>query len=84
MVGRLASRVRLTTDGHKVYLEAVEEAFGADVDYAMLVKLYGGDSGRDAEARYSPAQSLGVQEGHDFKPTHYWEPRVLDSPFNPL
>lgn len=38
---RLANRVQLTTDGHKAYLEAVEGAFGADVDYAMLVKLYG-------------------------------------------
>ena len=39
--GRLANRVQLTTDGHKAYLSAVEEAFGADIDYAMLVKLYG-------------------------------------------
>lgn len=41
LAGRLASRVQLTTDGHKVYLQAVEDAFGAKVDYAMLVKLYG-------------------------------------------
>lgn len=39
--GRLANRVQLTTDGHKAYLIAVEEAFGADVDYAQLVKMYG-------------------------------------------
>lgn len=38
---RLANRVQLTTDGHKAYLGAVEEAFGADADYAMLVKMYG-------------------------------------------
>jgi hypothetical protein len=38
---RLANRVQLTSDGHKAYLEAVEEAFGDDIDYAMLVKLYG-------------------------------------------
>ena len=38
---RLANRVQLTTDGHKAYLEAVERAFGADIDYAMLIKLYG-------------------------------------------
>ena len=38
---RIVNRVQLTTDGHKAYLEAVEEAFGADVDYAQLVKLYG-------------------------------------------
>ncbi len=61
LASRLAHRVQLTTDGHRVYLEAVEGAFGADVDYAMLVKLYGGDSGRDAEARYSPAQCLGTR-----------------------
>jgi hypothetical protein len=42
---RLANRVQLTGDGHKAYLEAVEGAFGGDVDYAMLVKLYG-DFGR--------------------------------------
>ena len=39
--GRLANRVQLTTDGHRAYLQAVEDAFGADIDYAMLVKLYG-------------------------------------------
>jgi hypothetical protein len=41
LASRLANRVQLTSDGHKAYLEAVEGAFGADVDYAMLVKLYG-------------------------------------------
>ncbi len=61
LASRLAHRIQLTTDGHKVYLEAIEGAFGADVDYAMLVKLYGGDSGREAEARYSPAQCLGTR-----------------------
>src|SRR4030042_4043740 len=40
---RLTNRVQITTDGHKMYAEAVEQAFGADVDYAMLVKLYGQD-----------------------------------------
>lgn len=62
LAGRLAHRVQLTTDGHKVYLEAVEGAFGSEIDYAMLVKLYQGDqSGRQAEARYSPAQCLGTR-----------------------
>jgi len=62
LAGRLAHRVQLTTDGHKVYLEAVEGTFGADIDYAMLVKLYHGDeSGREAEARYSPAKCLGTR-----------------------
>ena len=47
------NRVQLTTDGHKPYLSAVEDAFGADVDYAMLQKIYGADRGR--AKRYSPA-----------------------------
>ncbi len=58
--GRLANRVQLTTDGHKAYLRAVEEAFGADVDYAMLVKLYG--EGPKTEARYSPAVCIGARK----------------------
>ena len=41
LASRFSHRVQLTTDGHKVYLEAVEGAFGADIDYAMLVKIYG-------------------------------------------
>jgi hypothetical protein len=52
---RLANRVQLTSDGHKAYLEAIEGAFGADVDYAQLVKIYGAapDGGK---GRYSPAE----------------------------
>lgn len=53
LASRLANRVQLTSDGHKAYLEAVEGAFGADVDYAMLIKLYGAvpESARAAIAR---------------------------------
>jgi IS1 family transposase len=61
LASRLAHRVQFTTDGHKVYLEAVEGAFGADVDYAMLVKLYGGDAQRESETRYSPAECIGTR-----------------------
>lgn len=57
---RLANRVQLTTDGHRAYLDAVEGAFGIDVDYAMLVKLYGND--RDTEAHYSPAECIGCRK----------------------
>ncbi len=57
---RLANRVQLTTDGHKMYLEAIEKAFGADVDYAMLVKLYGRNV--EGETRYSPAQCVGAEK----------------------
>lgn len=63
LADRLSTRIQLTTDGHKVYLEAVEGAFGNDVDYAMLVKMYEGDSGKSApaERRYSPAVCTGAQ-----------------------
>src|SRR6266511_1107318 len=57
---RLANRVQLTSDGHKAYLEAVEGAFGADVDYAQLVKLYG--ESPEAEKRYSPAVCIGARK----------------------
>jgi IS1 family transposase len=56
---RLANRVQLTSDGHRAYLEAVEAAFGADVDYAQLVKLYG-TSSDSAKGRYSPAECCGA------------------------
>jgi IS1 family transposase len=57
---RLATRVQLTSDGLRAYLEAVEGAFGADVDYAQLVKLYGEAPG--AEKRYSPAECIGCRK----------------------
>src|SRR5256712_3225774 len=61
LADRLATRVQLTTDGHKPYLEAVEGAFGNAIDYAMLVKTYEGDRGKHApaERRYSPAVCTG-------------------------
>jgi IS1 family transposase len=63
---RLANRVQLTTDGHKAYLEAVESAFGGDVDFAQLVKLYGPTP--SPAGRYSPAECTGIKktriEGH--------------------
>src|SRR4029453_12074650 len=60
----LSTRVQLTSDGLKVYLEAVEGAFGNAIDYAMLVKTYEGDSGKrvSAERRYSPAVCTGAQK----------------------
>ena len=59
LASRLANRVQLTSDGHKAYLEAVEGAFGADIDYAMLIKLYGA-SPDGAKGRYSPAECTGA------------------------
>ncbi|NMN57078.1 IS1 family transposase [Xanthobacter sp. SG618] len=61
LAGRLANRVQLTSDGHKAYLEAVEGAFGGDVDYAMLVKLYSTAS-ESARGRYSPAECIGARK----------------------
>jgi IS1 family transposase len=58
---RLNNRVQLTTDGHRAYLEAVEGAFGGDIDYAQLVKLYG-EVPEAAKGRYSPAQCLGARK----------------------
>jgi IS1 family transposase len=59
LAGRLRNRVQLTTDGHRVYLNAVESAFGSEIDYAMLVKIYGHDSGPDT--RYTPAECIGAE-----------------------
>lgn len=59
LASRLANRVQLTTDGHRPYLTAVEGAFGADIDYAMLVKLYTSDP--LLEGKYSPGECCGTQ-----------------------
>ena len=60
---RLRHHVHLTTDGHRPYLVAVREAFGADVDYATLVKVYGSDGaeGGAAHHRYSPGKMNGSE-----------------------
>ncbi|MDX8528014.1 IS1 family transposase [Mesorhizobium sp. MSK_1335] len=68
---RIANRVQLTTDGHRAYLNAVEEAFGADSDYAMLVKQYGEpESNKSPERRYSPAVCTGVKTRVEGNPEH--------------
>ena len=59
LAGRLSNRIQLTSDGLKLYIKAVDRAFGGDVDYAMLVKVYGIPN--DGEKRYSPAQCLGCE-----------------------
>lgn len=58
---RITNRVQLTTDGHKAYLEAVEGAFGNDIDYAVLHKIYG-TSPESAKGKYSPAECIGTQK----------------------
>ena len=60
VAGRLASRVQLTTDAHKPYLQAVEGAFGADVDFAQLVKIYGQTA--EGQRRYSPPECIGTRK----------------------
>jgi IS1 family transposase len=60
LASRLATRVQITSDGLRAYLEAVGGAFGADVDFAQLVKLYG--EAPEAEKRYSPAECIGCRK----------------------
>jgi len=60
LASRLDNRIQLTTDGHAAYLGAVFEAFGRDIDYAQLVKLYGAP--RDGQARYSPCECVGARK----------------------
>jgi IS1 family transposase len=62
VASRVSNRIQLTTDGHRVYAEAVEDAFGSEIDYAMLVKIYGA-SNDNPESRYSPATCIGCRTG---------------------
>lgn len=61
LADRLAHRVQMTTDGHKAYLNAIEGAFGADIDYAQLIKLFG-STPESAKGRYSPATCTGIKK----------------------
>jgi IS1 family transposase len=58
LASRLSNRIQLTTDGHRVYADAVESAFGIDIDYAMLVKFF---AASQTETRYSPAECIGCE-----------------------
>jgi IS1 family transposase len=60
LAGRLANRVQLTSDGHGPYLAAVEESFGAAIDFAQLVKIYGTPEG--SIGRYSPGECVGAEK----------------------
>ena len=62
LAGRLANKVQLTTDGHRPYLEAVESAFGGEIDYAQLVKIYGGSQTKQEQIKYSPAECIGAKK----------------------
>ena len=59
LAGRLKNKVQLTTDGHKMYLEAVENAFGCEIDFSQLIKIYGNPP--EAEKKYSPAECIGTE-----------------------
>jgi IS1 family transposase len=61
VAGRLVNRVQLTTDGHAMYLSAVEDAFGGAIDFAQLIKVYG-NAPSGPETRYSPAECIGTQK----------------------
>ena len=61
LADRLNHRVQLTTDGHKAYLNAIENPFGNEIDYAQLVKLYGA-APESAKGRYSPAKCTGIKK----------------------
>lgn len=60
LASRLKNKVQLTTDGHKAYLNAVDDAFGGDIDYAMLIKVYGSPQSKEDQRRYSPAECTGT------------------------
>src|ERR1035441_1241996 len=62
VASRISNRIQLTTDGHRVYADAVEDAFGSEIDYAMLVKIYGA-SNENPDSRYSPATCIGCRTG---------------------
>src|ERR1019366_4013923 len=84
---RLANRIQLTTDGHKMYLAAVPDASASEVDYAQLVKVYGNDP--EGKKRYSPAQCLGTKRvdiigtpDHEHISTSYVERQNLNMRMN--
>lgn len=60
LASRLVNRVQVTTDGHRPYLQAIEDAFGAEVDYAVLQKIYGPSP--EGQRRYSPAECIGIEK----------------------
>lgn len=62
VASRISNRVQLTTDGWKSYLTAVDDAFGGQIDYAQLIKIYGQPEGQGNERRYSPAECTGTEK----------------------
>ena len=62
LASRIANKIQLTTDGYRMYADAVEKCFGGDIDYAMLIKIFG-TPGDSPESRYSPATCIGCRTG---------------------
>ncbi len=62
LASRLSNRIQLTSDGHRTYLNAVPEAFGENVDWGILMKMYGHDEGRGPERKYSPGECIGAEK----------------------
>lgn len=61
LAGRLSNRVQLTTDGLRLYIDAIEQSFAGDIDYSQLIKLYG-DAPKSEQKRYSPAKCKGIRK----------------------
>lgn len=83
VAARLSNRIQLTTDGHRMYLDAVPDAFGFDIDFAQLVKVYGNSA--EGQKRYSPAEILGTTQAavigdpnRDYISTSYVERQNLN------
>ena len=66
LAGRLVSRVQISTDGLKAYVSAVEDAFGGEVDFAQLHKIYGNEP-TGPETRYSPAECIGCEKRQEWR-----------------
>lgn len=62
LASRINNRIQLTTDGHRPYLEAVEGAFASQIDYAMLIKIYGNATDQKNERRYTPVECTGIEK----------------------
>jgi IS1 family transposase len=62
LASRISNRVQLTTDGHRAYMDAVEDTFGSEIDYAMLIKIYGGTGEKDEGRRYSSGEFVSAEK----------------------
>ena len=85
LASRFRNRVQITTDGHRPYIEAVETAFGREVDYSILQKIYG--TAPENETRYSPSQCIGIEVRDvigDRRPEAHLAPATLNARTGPF